>query len=117
VVTAGLAGLVTGIAAAAARVGFESLVQRDVPPSVRATTITRSETVFQLSWVLGAVIPVALPLPASAGLLVDGSACALATTVYLAGLIRLRGARHQAEDQETRGGHSHATSPDEAHGR
>jgi MFS family permease len=97
VVTAGLAGLIIGTAAAAARLGFESLVQRDVPAAIRGTTITRSETVFQLSWVLGAVIPVALPLPVNQGLLAVGSACVLAVAVYLVGLLRLRnGARAAA---------------------
>jgi MFS family permease len=97
VATAGLAGLVTGTAASAARLGFESLVQRDVPSVIRATTITRSETVFQLSWVLGAVIPVALPVPANQGLLAVGSACVLAVVVYLFGLVRLRnGTRPEA---------------------
>ncbi len=90
VLTAGLAGLVMGGAAAAARLGFESLVQRDVPLAVRGTTITRSETVFQLSWVAGAVLPVALPLPAGPSLLALGVASALATAVYLTGLVRLR---------------------------
>jgi len=90
VFTAGMAGLVMGTAAAAARVGFESLVQRDVPLAVRGTTITRSETAFQLSWVLGAVVPVALPLPADPGLLGLGAACGMATVVYLVGLMRLR---------------------------
>jgi len=97
VATAGLAGLVTGTAASAARLGFESLVQRDVPSVIRATTITRSETVFQLSWVLGAVIPVALPVPANQGLLAVGAACVLAVVVYLFGLVRLRnGTRPEA---------------------
>lgn len=116
VVTAGLAGLIIGTAAAAARVGFESLVQRDVPAGIRGTTITRSETVFQLSWVLGAVIPVALPLPAGPALLVVGSACVLAVVVYLAGLLRLRnGTRPQAAGAGARPGP--ASSADEAHGR
>jgi MFS family permease len=90
VATAGLAGLIAGTAASAARLGFESLVQRDVPAVIRGTTITRSETVFQLSWVLGAVIPVALPVPVDQGLLGIGSACVLAVVVYLVGLTRLR---------------------------
>jgi hypothetical protein len=90
IVTAGLAGLMMGGAAGAARLGFESLVQRDVPPAIRGTTITRSETVFQLAWVIGAVLPVALPLPAGPALLAMGAAGALATMVYLAGLMRLR---------------------------
>jgi MFS family permease len=90
VATAGIAGLIAGTAASAARLGFESLVQRDVPSAIRGTTITRSETVFQLAWVFGAVIPVALPVPADQGLLAVGSACVLAVGVYLFGLMRLR---------------------------
>lgn len=116
VVTAGLAGLIVGTAAAAARVGFESLVQRDVPAGVRGTTITRSETVFQLSWVLGAVIPVALPLPSGPGLLAVGTACALAVVVYLVGLLRLRnGAGSRAPGPAARP--RPAPSTDEARGR
>ncbi len=119
VVTAGLAGLVTGVGASAARIGFESLVQRDVPVSYRATTITRSETVFQLAWVFGAVIPVALPVPAGGGLLAVGSACVVAILVYLTGLVRLRGARYQVEERTARGGGGRgpARGPDEAPGR
>jgi hypothetical protein len=97
-------------------VGFESLVQRDVPAGIRGTVITRSETVFQLSWVLGAVIPVALPLPAGPGLLAVGSACVLAVMVYLAGLLRLRnGVRSQEAGPPARP--RPAPSADEAHGR
>ena len=90
VVTAGLAGLAMGVAASAARLGFESLVQREVPLAVRGRTITRSETLFQLSWVAGAVLPVALPLPADPALLALGAACALSTAVYLGGVMRQR---------------------------
>jgi MFS family permease len=112
VVTAALAALIIGTAASAARLGFESLVQRDVPAGIRGTTITRSETVFQLAWVLGAVIPVALPLPADPGLLAVGSACVLAVAVYLVGLLRLRnGGRPEATRPRP------ASRPDEAHGR
>jgi Na+/melibiose symporter-like transporter len=113
VVTAGLAGLIVGAAASAARIGFESLVQRDVPAEIRGTTITRSETVFQLSWVLGAVIPVALPLPVDAGLLASGSACALATGVYLFGRWRLRSSPGSASSARA---HT-ASGADEAGGR
>jgi MFS family permease len=112
VATAGLAGLIIGTAASAARLGFESLVQRDVPLGIRGTTITRSETVFQLSWVLGAVIPVAFPLPADPGLLAVGTACVLALGVYVFGLLRLRNGRSPEASRPRP-----APRPDEAHGR
>jgi hypothetical protein len=93
--TAALAGLLIGGAVAAARLGFESLVQREVPQAVRGTAITRAETVFQLAWVLGALPPVALPLPTDPALLAVGALCALAALAYAAGLFRLRGFRDE----------------------
>jgi hypothetical protein len=89
VASAALAGLVMGGGVAAARLGFESLVQREVPPAGRGTAITRAETAFQLAWVGGAVLPVALPLPTGPSLVAAGVACLAAATAYAAGLLRL----------------------------
>src|SRR6266545_4004082 len=86
---AGLAGLAMGGGVAAARLGFESLVQREVPPAGRGTAITRAETTFQLAWVGGAVVPVALALPTGPSLVAAGLACLAAATAYAAGLLRL----------------------------
>jgi MFS family permease len=89
VASAALAGLAMGGGVAAARLGFESLVQREVPPAGRGTAITRAETAFQLAWVGGAVVPVALPLPTGPSLVAAGVACLAAATAYAAGLLRL----------------------------
>ena len=89
VASAALAGLVMGGGVAAARLGFESLVQREVPPAGRGTAITRAETTFQLAWVGGAVVPVALPLPTGPSLVAAGLACLAAATAYAVGLLRL----------------------------
>ena len=86
---AALGGLAMGAGIAAARLGFESLVQRDVPPPARGTAITRAETAFQLAWVAGAVLPVALPLPTTPSLLAAAVACLAAATTYTVGLLRL----------------------------
>jgi MFS family permease len=95
VASAALAGLAMGGGVAAARLGFESLVQREVPPAGRGTAITRAETTFQLAWVGGAVVPVALALPTGPSLVAAGVACLAAASAYAAGLLRLsrRGAR------------------------
>jgi MFS family permease len=90
VATAALAGLVMGGGVAAARLGFESLVQREVPPAGRGTAITRAETAFQLAWVAGAVVPVALPLPPDPSLVVVGVVCLAGAAAYLLALRRLR---------------------------
>jgi hypothetical protein len=94
VAAAAVGGLAMGAGIAAARLGFESLVQREVPPPARGTAITRAETTFQLAWVAGAVLPVALPLPTTPALLAAAVACLAAATTYTVGLLRLpRGRR------------------------
>jgi hypothetical protein len=89
VAAAAVGGLAMGAGIAAARLGFESLVQRDVPAPARGTAITRAETTFQLAWVAGAVLPVALPLPTTPSLFAAAGACLLAATAYTTGLLRL----------------------------
>ncbi|HYJ73428.1 MAG TPA: MFS transporter [Actinomycetota bacterium] len=94
VVPAAVGGLAMGAGIAAARLGFESIVQREVPPPARGTAITRAETTFQLAWVGGAVLPVAFPLPTTPSLLAAAVACLAAATTYTIGLLRLgRGRR------------------------
>jgi len=91
---AAIGGLAMGAGIAAARLGFESIVQREVPPPARGTAITRAETTFQLAWVGGAVLPVAFPLPTTPSLLAAAVACLAAATTYTVGLLRLgRGRR------------------------
>ena len=88
--TAAAGGLAMGAGIAAARLGFESLVQREVPAPARGTAITRAETTFQLAWVVGAVLPVAFPLPTTPSLLAAAVVCLVAATTYTVGLLRLR---------------------------
>jgi hypothetical protein len=91
---AAVGGLAMGAGIAAARLGFESIVQREVPPPARGTAITRAETTFQLAWVGGAVLPVAFPLPTTPSLLAAAVVCLAAATTYTIGLLRLgRGRR------------------------
>jgi hypothetical protein len=93
VVPAAVGGLAMGAGIAAARLGFESIVQREVPPPARGTAITRAETTFQLAWVGGAVLPVAFPLPTTPSLLAAAVVCLAAATTYTVGLLRLRRGR------------------------
>jgi hypothetical protein len=89
VAAAAAGGLAMGAGIAAARLGFESLVQREVAPAARGTAITRAETTFQLAWVAGAVIPVAFPLPTGPSLLAAALTCLVAAVTYTVGLLRL----------------------------
>lgn len=48
------------IGAGAGRIAFDSLLQRDGPEHLRGRAFARFETRFQLAWVAGALVPVAL---------------------------------------------------------
>src|SRR5207237_518021 len=47
--------------AAAGRVAFDSLPPRDAPDAIRGRSFARFDTRFQITWVAGALIPVAIP--------------------------------------------------------
>jgi len=51
---------VVAFGAASGRIAFDSLLQRDGPDHVRGRDFARFETRFQLAWVAGALVPVAL---------------------------------------------------------
>jgi hypothetical protein len=83
---AGLAGA-AGLAWGTAKFGFDGLLQSVVHPARRGGAFTRAETLFQLAWVVGAVLPVGIPIPAEIGLAVAGGVALAAQTVFVAGLL------------------------------
>jgi hypothetical protein len=91
-------GLVAGAALAAAggfawgvaKLAFDGLLQRSVSHDDRGRAFVRAETLFQLAWVFGALIPTAITLPSSGGLAAAGILALGAQTLYVAGLIRPR---------------------------
>lgn len=83
---AGLAGA-AGLAWGTAKFGFDGLLQCVVHPARRGGAFTRAETLFQLAWVVGAVLPVGLLIPAEIGLAVAGGVALAAQTVFVAGLL------------------------------
>jgi predicted MFS family arabinose efflux permease len=59
-----MAALVAGVAAvtnALGRSALQAITQRDVPESLRASALARSETWLQLAWILGGLLAIALP--------------------------------------------------------
>ena len=80
---AGAAGIAWGMA----KFAFDGLQQSVVHPDRRGTAFTRAETLFQLAWVVGAVLPVAVHIPAEAGLAVAGGVALAAQTVFVSGLL------------------------------
>lgn len=80
---AGAAGIAWGLA----KFGFDGLLQRAVPPGRRGRAFTRAETLFQLAWVVGAIIPVVITIDAEFGLAAAGIAALTAQTVFVAALL------------------------------
>lgn len=85
-----IAGFAVGVGAAAGKLGFDSLLQRDGPDAVRGRAFARFETRFQLAWVLGALLGI-IPLDAGAGLLALGITIGFAGLSYFAALRAARG--------------------------
>ena len=79
--------LAAGFAWGTAKFAFDGLLQATVPPGQRGRAFTRSETLFQLAWVTGAVIPTALALPADVGLVLAGFLALAVQTVYVSRLL------------------------------
>ena len=68
------------------KLAFDSLVQRDAPDAARGRNFARFETQFQLAWVIGALIPVALSLSARLGLFLLAVGLGFVGLSYLGGL-------------------------------
>ena len=60
---------------------------RTCPAATRGAAFTRSETLFQLAWVLGALVPAGIPLPTGIGLVLAGLAALAAQVVYVSNLL------------------------------
>lgn len=81
-----------GFAQALAKLSLDALIQRDVPELVRTSAFARSETLLQVSWVLGGAIGIALPLNGTLGLAVAAGIIAAGWLTTVRGL--LSSARH-----------------------
>ena len=88
-VTAVLVILVASTGAALAKIALDSLVQRDVVETFRASAFGRSEAFLQLSWVIGGTI--ALLLPSGQGWIGFTVAGVFVSGVMVAVVVRARG--------------------------
>ncbi|MEX0952818.1 MAG: hypothetical protein WDZ26_03210 [Nitriliruptoraceae bacterium] len=104
-VAAAAAAGVAGFAWGTAKLAFDGLLQSTVTPARRGAAFTRSETVFSIAFVLGALVPTALPIRAPLGLVLTGFA-ALATQLVFVGALLIppdeRGGRRDVVDPRGR---------------
>ncbi|MFC1433388.1 MFS transporter [Streptacidiphilus sp. N1-3] len=82
---AGVAGLTQSLG----KVALDALIQRDVPELVRTSAFARSETLMQLSWVLGGGLGIVLPLIGRVGTATAAGILAVSLAFTVRGLIRL----------------------------
>ncbi|WP_449476989.1 MFS transporter [Streptomyces abikoensis] len=87
---------VAGISQALGKQSLDSLIQRDVPEAVRTSAFARSETLLQMSWVVGGAIGILLPLNGTLGMAVASAVLALGVATAVRGLLTAarRGSPH-----------------------
>lgn len=88
-----LLSLLVGLTSSASKQAFDAIVQRDAPDANRGRSFARFETRFQLVWVLGALVPIVVPIPAPAGFLVVAVLTGFAAASYAVGQWRIRQGR------------------------
>jgi sugar phosphate permease len=81
-----LLGLTAGLAQSLGKLSLDALIQREVPERVRAGSFARSETLLQLSWVVGGVIGILMPLNPQLGFGVAAVILVLWSAWVLAGV-------------------------------
>ncbi|HET7358449.1 MAG TPA: MFS transporter [Nocardioidaceae bacterium] len=69
-----LLGLAAGLTQSLGKVALDATIQSDVPERTRTSAFARSETLLQLSWVVGGFVGIALPLIPHLGLGVAAAA-------------------------------------------
>jgi MFS family permease len=87
--TASLAILIANISQSLSKLGLDSVIQRDAVENVRTSAFARSETVLQLSWVLGGFVAIVLPSNGSLGLTL-GSAVLVTVLLSTIKAVRVR---------------------------
>ena len=89
---AALLAAAAGFAWGMAKFGFDGLLQASVPIERRGRAFTNAETFFQVSWVIGAIIPVIeLPfagtIPPEIGLTMAGVAALAIQVIYVSAVL------------------------------
>lgn len=88
-----LLSMLVGMTSCSAKQSFDAIVQRDAPDANRGRSFARFETRFQLLWVIGALVPIIVPMPAATGFALIAVATSLSAITYLIGMRNLRAGR------------------------
>ena len=93
--TAATLAAAVGTAFGVGKLAFDSMAQRGLPRKVQGRLFARWETVFQLCWVSGAVIPVAVSLPSRGALALAGVGTLVVAGFYALDVGRIRRVREE----------------------
>ncbi|MGP3922699.1 MFS transporter [Streptomyces sp. 8N616] len=80
-------GAVAGFTQALAKLSLDALIQRDVPEQVRNSAFARSETLLQMSWVVGGAVGISLPLNGILGMSVAAAMVGAGAATTVRGLL------------------------------
>ncbi len=103
-----LLAAVIGLAASVAKTAFDAIVQRETDDTGRGRLFARFESIFQLVWVVGALIPVVIALSLFSGFVVVAVVVLATSAVFVIGVARDR--RRPLNDAESRSP-AHPTKP------
>lgn len=70
-----------GLAWGTAKFAFDGILQHRTEPHMRGLAFTRSETLFQVAWVMGAIVPAAISIDVSSGLVFTAAAALFALVI------------------------------------
>ncbi len=106
-------GLVAGLCSSLGKLSLDAMIQRDVPENVRTSVFARSETVLQLSWVIGGGCGIVMPLIPRLGF--GFLAAVLLAVVFL--VVRMKSSGRPTADPlkprpKAPGGGHHAPEPE-----
>jgi hypothetical protein len=95
-------GFVAGTATELGRLAFQSLMQREAPAGALGRVFVRYEVMFQLAWVIGALLPAVLPIDFHLGVLLLAAFYLVVGISYLLWrqIERRRWARTRPREQE-----------------
>lgn len=71
-----------GVASGSAKVAFDAIVQRETPAGGRGRAFARSESILQLAWVAGALVPLVFEIPGAGGMVAVGLLANLIAIAY-----------------------------------
>lgn len=91
-VTVAVVAMTAGISQALGKLSLDALIQRDMPEEVRTSAFARSETLMQMSWVVGGGLGISLPLIGPLGMGVGAVVISAGAVFSVRSL--LRAARH-----------------------